>query len=202
MISLNLYDVQDSVAGDLAGLGLYLQQLLGEPFLFFRFSYGNELNIHLGTPVERKNPKLKNQVRGSYVISARGSLWVMVAVEKGSLVLSDAPQQIGAAPWKRVSETDLEKSPQITAGSQVVWALPYPDDLSGGIGLALGFSDQTRFIVRPEPTSADVAEPPREELPEIADWEMYTPLGRYLKVGPGKKWAYLPSTGGATKGSG
>jgi len=75
-----------------------------------------------------------------------------------------------------------------------LWVLPHADEFSGGIGLALGFSDQTRFIIRPEPPYSEDVNSDDEDLPEIADWEMYTPLGRYLTVGPGQKWAYLPST--------
>ena len=165
---------------------MYLQQLVGEPFLFFRESYGRELTVHLGIPKERKSPKLKNRVRGS--------LWMMIAVEKTTLVLSDPPQQKPAAELKKLSPIDIEKSPLVRPGSQLVWVLPHTDDLSGGIGLALGFSDQTRFIIRPEPPCSEEATCDDADLAEIADWEMYTPIGRYLRVGPGQKWAYLPST--------
>ena len=192
--SFNLQDIQESVEDDLTGLGLYLQQLVGEPFLFFRESYGGELTIHFGIPKERKSRKLTNRVRGSYVLSVRGSLWMMIAVEKRILVLSDPPKQMPAAELKKLSAIDIEKSPPVRPGSQLVWALPHVDDLSGGIGLALGFSDQTRFIIRPEPPYSEDANSDDEDLPEIADWEMYTPIGRYLTVGPGQKWAYLPST--------
>jgi hypothetical protein len=192
--SFNLLSIQKSVEDDLTGLGMYLQQLVGEPFLFFRESYGGELTIHFGIPKERKSPKLKNRVRGSYVLSVRGSLWMMVAAEKGTLVLSDPPKQVSAAELKKLSPLDIEASPVVSPGSPLVWALPYADDLSGGIGLALGFSDQTRFIIRPEPPYSAEATSDNEDLPEIADWEMYTPIGRCLTVGPGQKWAYLPST--------
>src|SRR5438445_7697546 len=192
--AVNLNDIQESVDGDLTGLGLYLQQLVGEPFLFFRESYAGELTIHLGIPRERTSPKLQNRTRGSYVLSVRGSLWMMIAVEKRTLVLSDPPKQISAAELKKLSAIDIEKSPLVAPGSQLVWALPHIDDLSGGIGLALGFSDQTRFVIRPEPPYYEDNSADDEELPEIADWELYTPIGRYLTVVRGRKWAYRAST--------
>ena len=191
--SLNLQDIHESVADDLTGLGMYLQQLVGEPFLFFRESYAGELTMHFGMPKQRNSPKLKNRVRGSYVLTLRGSLWMMIAVEKKTLVLSDPPKQLAAADLKRLSAIDLEKSPLIRPGSQLLWVLPHADDLSGGIGLALGISDETRFVVRPEPPQLEAEDSDDGSLPEIADWELYTPIGRYLTVGPGQKWAYLPS---------
>ena len=192
--SFNLQDIHNSVNDDLADLEMYLQQLIGEPFLFFRMSYGRELTIHFGIPRERTSPKLKNRVRGSYVLTVRGSLWMMNVVEKKILVLSDPRKQMPTGELKRLSAIDIEKAPLVGHGSLLVWALPYIDDLSGGIGLAFGLSDKTRFFIRPEPPYSGETTSEDEDLPEIADWEMYTPIARYLTVGPGQKWAYLPST--------
>src|SRR5438105_14398064 len=98
MISaLNLRDIQEPVEGDLGILKLYLQQIVGQPFLFFRESYGEELTIHLGHPEERQSPRLKNRVRGSYVVTVRGSLWTMVAAEKGMLIISEQLQVLNGA---------------------------------------------------------------------------------------------------------
>lgn len=194
MISaFNLRDIQEPVEGDLGALKLYLQQILGQPFLFFRESYGDELTIHLGHPNERKSPRLKNRVRGSYVVTVRGSLWTMVAAEKGMLILSDPPKELNSAALKKLSFNELQETPLISPDANVVWATPF-DDLSGGIALALGFSDHGRFIIRPAPQHPEEVGSEDGDLPEIADWEIYTPLGRYLRVGPGQKWAYLPST--------
>jgi hypothetical protein len=195
MISaLNLRNIQEPVEGELGALKLYLQQIVGQPFLFFRESYGDELTIHLGHSKERESPRLENRARGSYVVTVRGSLWTMVAAEKGMLILSDRPKELNGAALKELSFDELQETPLISPDASVVWATPF-DDLSGGIALALGFSDHARFIIRPAPQQADEASSEGAELPEIADWEIYTPLGRYLRVGPGQKWAYLPSTG-------
>jgi hypothetical protein len=194
MISaFNLRDIQEPVEGDLGALNLYLQQIVGQPFLFFRESYGHELTIHLGHPKERKSPRLQNRVRGSYVLTVRGSLWTMVAAEKGVLILSDPPKELNGAALKELSFDELQQTPLISPETNVVWATAF-DDLSGGIALALGFSDHGRFIIRPAPQYPDEVGSEDGELPEIADWEIYTPIDRYLRVGPGQKWAYLPST--------
>lgn len=111
MISaFNLRDIQEPVEGDLGALKLYLQQIVGQPFLFFRESYGDELTIHLGHPKERQSPRLKNRVRGSYVVTVRGSLWTMVAAEKGMLILSDPPTELNGAELKKLSFNDLQQT--------------------------------------------------------------------------------------------
>jgi hypothetical protein len=143
--------------------------------------------------MERKSPRLKNRVRGSYVITVRGSLWTMVAAEKGTLVLSDPPKELNGAVLKMLSFEELRQSPLIKPDANVVWGTPF-DDLSGGIALALGFSDHSRFIIRPASRFLEEANSEDGELQEIADWEIYTPIGRYLRVGPGQMWAYVPST--------
>lgn len=192
--SFDLHAVRELVKDDLAGLAMYLQQLIGEPFVFFRESYAGELTIHFGRPIERKSPKLKDRLHGSYVVAVRGSVLMMVTREKGTLIFSDLPRDWASAELNNGSAVDMETAPLVKAGSQLVWAIPYSDDLSGGIGLAFGLSDETKFIVRPALPHLEDANSDDEVLPEIADWELYTPLGRYLRVGPGNKWAYLPST--------
>jgi hypothetical protein len=71
--------------------------------------------------------------------------------------------------------------------------MPYLDELFGGFGLSLGFSDQSRLMLRPLPAGLDNGDP--DDFPPVADWELFTPFKRYLRVGPGSKWAYLPSMG-------
>jgi hypothetical protein len=141
--SFDLRDIQESTEGDLCGLGIYLQQLEGERFLFFRPSYAGELTIHFGTPVDRKSAKLKNRVRGSYVLTVRGSLWRMLADNKRILVISDLPKIVSAAELKKLSSIDLEKTPLIKQGTQLTTVVPFTDELSGGIGLYLSFADYT-----------------------------------------------------------
>ncbi len=59
-------------SNNLEGLRAYLTQLIGEPFQFVRFSYGDELTLHFGTLKPAKSPKLKGKVYGSYVLGVLG----------------------------------------------------------------------------------------------------------------------------------
>jgi hypothetical protein len=62
--------------------------------------------------------------------------------------------------------------------------------IDGGFALDLMLSDRSTFFMVPTPLD------PVEELSEedpVADWELFTPHGRYLRVGPGLHWSYLAS---------
>jgi hypothetical protein len=52
-----------------------LRQLMGQPFLFFRVSYGDELTLHLGQARSYPHPRMKGRRKGSYILSARASHW-------------------------------------------------------------------------------------------------------------------------------
>ena len=42
---------------------------MGQPFLFFRVSYGDELTVHLGEASQYSHPRMKRRRKGSYVVS-------------------------------------------------------------------------------------------------------------------------------------
>ena len=192
VLAIDLRDVREPAIGDTDGLASYLQQLLGEPFLFFRPSYADELTVHFGSLRQSHSPKLKKRMRGSYVLTTRGSIWVLLSGQAHSLTLAEPFIKFPANGCKKVELSDLEAVPPVKPGAQVVWAMPYQDELFGGFGLSLSFSDQSRLLLRPSPALHD--KPDSESLPEIADWELFTPYERYVRVGPGHQWAYLPST--------
>jgi hypothetical protein len=197
---VDLRSTFESTNGNLAGLEVYLQQIVGEPFLFLRQSYGDELTLHLGTPCEAASPKLRRRLRGSYVLSLRASSWRFVSGSQLVLALADPKNEPGEvfgpspAPDSfhptQVELAELEKHPPIAPGARVESARPFLVDYFFGIGLFLVFEDQSRLTVRP--AAGDAADS-TEDVPEIADWELFTPHGRYLRVGPGTRWAYLPS---------
>jgi len=187
--AVDLREVRELHSDDKLGLSIYLQQLIGHPFLFFRQSYADEMMLHLGTPIPA-HPKLKRRVRGAYVLTFRGSLWTLLSGPHRSLTIAD-PFLIPPPGSQQLELKDLEKSPPVTPGARVVLAMPFFDKAVGGFGLALGFSDESTLMLRPSPTLELGTE--GEELPEIADWELFTPYGRYIKVGPGPKWGYLSS---------
>jgi hypothetical protein len=202
---VDLRSTYESTSGDLAGLEFYLQQIVGEPFLFLRQTYGEELTLHFGAPREASSPKLRRRIRGSYVLALRASNWRFVSRSQLVLALADpsiVPDQlIGPSPApdsfrpSPIELADLEQNPPITPGVRVDVAKPFAADFFFGIGLFLVFDDQSRLTVRP---SVGPSPENHEVSQEIADWELFTPHDRYLRVGPGTRWAYLPSDREAT----
>lgn len=76
LATVDLRGVQTE-SSDQVLLNAYLQQLIGEPFLHCRFSYGNELTLHFGQPREPQSKKLKHLVVGSFILGARASDWYL-----------------------------------------------------------------------------------------------------------------------------
>jgi hypothetical protein len=89
---------------------------------------------------------------------------------------------------------DIEAGPLVEAGSVVsrIDTLPAP----GGFGLLLGLSDRSTLVILPPPPSEPHAGDGTddEDDVEVADWELFTPHDRYLRVGPGARWSYLDSS--------
>lgn len=190
--TVDLRSIRQPTADDPAGLNGLLQQIVGQPFLFFRRSYADEMTLHIGAPREYASPKLKGQVRGSYVLTLRGSLWQVESQPAGILAFSVADTR-GPKPSRRLNLDDLLADRLVKPGTPVERAAAYPSEDSGGYVLFIGFADGSRLAVRPEKASTEEPSDADDPLPEIADWELLTPYGRYLRVGPGAEWSYLPS---------
>ncbi len=176
---VDLTAVRPHGPGDPAGLRAYLQQLVGEPFLFAARSYGDELRLHFGEARERKSARRPGQVRGSYILGLRASGWVVKPAAGTRVVFSsdaepaaDAAPVLGLVPGTKVTAADPTRS-------------------AGGYGLALTFADGSSLVASPsaEPDPTEI-----ECLP-VADWELLTPHDRVLTAGPGSAWGYDSSTG-------
>lgn len=192
--SIDLQDVREEMHGNLPELCRYLQQLEGQKFLFFRSTYAGEMTLHLGETLERSSAKLKNRTRGSYAIAFRGSVLRMLTAEEQTPIVVDPDRDLTAIDAEKIANSDLETRPPIQPDAIVAATRAIPDEASGGVALFLGFSDGTKLVICPQALDAeDVADPESQTLPEVADWEMFTPVGRYLTVGPGQCWAYLAS---------
>ena len=192
----NLIDLRPahrSASDDLRGLQGYLAQLVGEPFRLARVSYGDELTLHFGDLRPARSPKLASKPYGVYILGLRGSPWVLkpgsehVVVDGGALLDSDATA-LGAPLRKE----ELESQTLIEPGSRVLSALPFVVRPAEGIGLQLRLSDGTSLSVLPTIREAD--EPADANLPELADWELLTPIG-LVKAGPGLEWSFEPKEG-------
>ncbi|MBA4067111.1 MAG: hypothetical protein C0501_26070 [Isosphaera sp.] len=192
---IDLQGVHKPAGPDYDSLRSYLSQLIGEPFLFARVGYGDELTLHLGTPRDARNPKLRNRVRGSYLLAVRGSAWQLksgvapVIVEAGVI----DPLHLSQL-YRPISTEELERTPFIQPGARVLAAEPFVARPTGGYGLLVAFSDGSAVLINPTPLEHPADEPGApEKVPHISDWELLTPHARYLWVGPGSAWGYEPS---------
>jgi hypothetical protein len=176
---------------DLPGLqAVILQQLVGEPFLFARLSYADELVIHFGVPREYAIPKFGNRVEGTCVLSVRGSAWLLKSGKEPRVVwdgkLPDSfPEPAGQAPGGEL----LKAGGLVEQDACVSAAGPFVMSGIAAYGLQVLLSDNSRLTVFPTPMEPE--ESGDEDLPELADWELLGPHGT-LKVGPGLKWEYIP----------
>jgi hypothetical protein len=64
-----------------------------------------------------------------------------------------------------------------------------------GFGLSVVLEDGSSFLIRP-PLALGAGSKTRGRSREVADWEVLTPHGRYLRVGAGVQWSYLASRAG------
>jgi hypothetical protein len=180
---------------DAPGLGAFLLQLAGEPFLFARFSYADELTLHFGAAREAKHPKLRvaGLKYGSHVLRTRGSAWLLkpgarpIVVTEGLADFIDPA--VLASEAKPITHREVEAGDFLTAGAMAVAVRLYAVHQVEGIGVRVGLSDGSAVVVIPTPDE----QPPEGSPPgpELADWELQTPHGT-AKVGPGRKWVLDP----------
>jgi len=186
---------------DVTSFGDHLLQLVGEPFLFSRRSYGDELVLHYGErllgPVRRNKHGEFRYEHGTHSLHLRGSAWVI----KGGRIPSIANGGFHADPQPEladgVGQGNNEREPPITPGARVTAAIPFSVEREAvkGFGLRIDLADGSSAIVLPTPEELDEEPVPvGTTLPEIADWELRTPHG-ILVVGPGLKWEFTTPEG-------
>jgi hypothetical protein len=164
----------------LAEVGTILAgKLHGLPYLFARSSYGNELSLHFGAEREHTHPKLAGKVRGTYVLSVRGSAWLLRSGVKPVLVGCGVAPMAPPDKVKPFNVTALESGALIGPGATVTKATPVAVEPLNAVGLTIELSDGSWFAIFPTPPSKD-----DDGLPEPADWEVLTP-DKVLRVGPG-----------------
>jgi hypothetical protein len=170
----------------------YVQQLVGQPFLDFRFSYGDELSIHFGEP-RAPTSKLKARMRGSYILGTRASHWYLRSATPSVLILG-MPEDLGPTPrnLRSLAREDLEGgnliAPEACVTLATAFPLGYPEATASAYALSIVLSDGASLLIAPAAIAA--ASVPEGE---VADWELFTPHERLLRVGPGLVWSYLPS---------
>ncbi len=192
-MSLVIQDLDTPVATsiDVAELRALLEILVGQPVFDLCFVYPDELTLHLGQEVPYGTDKLSRQSRGSFVLGTSASGWRLNLSDPPSLVTRTVPAGDVETEWLTNQEKrDLERRGESLRGRTVATLdlRIEPESAEGStcIGLRLGFAGGSSFSILPTP---DPNEPPDG----IPDWELLTPFGHHLQVGPGLRWSYLPS---------
>lgn len=170
-------------------LRAYLQQLANQPFLHFRFSYGDELSLHFGSPRKYASKRLRHLSKGSYIIAARASNWFLGVASPPSIIVGASDFSTSGPSTTPVSKQELETSAFVKQGARIL-ALDAILFSSGphsrpGFALTLLLSDGSSFSIRPN------LDEPVDETDDVADWEVFTPYERCIEVGPGLQWAYV-----------
>lgn len=190
--TLDVRAVQEK-STDIAVLRAYLRQLVGEPFLQARFSYGDELTLHFGEARPSHSPKLVHRIQGSYIVATRASSWCLKAVSGPTLIIamSDSRATVPQG-FKSLTPEQVEANQLMTPGTSILAAdveLMQSSETTA-FNCSLVMSDGSSLVIVPEIEAATDRE---GTVNDVADWEVFTPHERYLRVGPGATWSYLPS---------
>ena len=170
-------------------LEVAVQQLVGQPFLHFRFSYCDELTVHFGEAKAYSSPRMKHLTKGSYVLTLRASDWYLTAAGRPVLLLGGSEESDPAAQGITLLTPDaVERADYIKRGA-IVTSVIIPNHVNG-FALSIAFSDGALLRVSPSGTQLRNTSDPNDD---VADWELFTPYQRVLTVGPGWRWCYLPS---------
>lgn len=185
--SIDLTGTQQANA-DLELLRAYLQQLVNQPFLHFRFSYGDELSLHFGSPRKYASKRLAHLSKGSYIIAARASNWYLSVTNPPTMIVGRSNMLAAAASTMPVTKQQLESSTFVQKGARIVAmdavAVSSATQSRSGYALTILLSDGTSLSIAP-----DVDEALGED-DNIADWEIFTPYERRIVAGPGLQWSY------------
>lgn len=175
-----------------AALRACLQQLVGQPFLLLRFAYADEFTLHFGPARKYRSPKLAHLERGSYIIAARASSWFLNTRSPPAVIFgSEQALTLPARDRAELTPETLERSGRLRRGARItaIDAIRLGTRrLAYGFGLSLLLDDGSSLVIEPPPPNRA-----SRTIRGIADWEVFTPHERYLRIGPGLQWSYLES---------
>jgi len=187
--SVDLLTVQRE-SSDQPLLRAYLQQLVGQPFLHFRFSYGDELSLHFGSPRSYSSRRLKHLQKGSCIVAARASNWFLGVTDPPATIMGTSGNSTSLPDGiQPVSKQRLETSSFVKQGARILAADPIvyasASHAHTGFALVLFLSDGATFFICPS------LDDPVQEDDGVSDWEVFTPHQRCIEVGPGVQWSYV-----------
>jgi hypothetical protein len=175
--------------------GSHLLQLVGEPFLFVRRSYGDEVVLHFGDrmlgPARTTKYGEFRYEHGTYSLCLRGSAWVIKAGHSPSVITGGLQADLGEVLGEPTRPANVATEVTMTPGARVTAVIPFPVERPPvkGIGVRIELSDGSSVIAVPTPDEPHEPAPEGATLYEIADWELRTPHGT-LQIGPGMKWHF------------
>lgn len=154
-------------AADLDELYEIALQMVGQVCWMAKFSYGDELMLHLGERIPFTHPLMAGKEEGSWILGTRGTFWKLESPGR-NVTTSEADLEILEQSIKRIEGSTLASL-----------EINYPT-----LALVLKFSNGYQLEILP--SSGD------DEY-ELPYWELFTPQHRVLQVGPKSSWNYIPS---------
>lgn len=145
---------------------LLSNHMVGQPYLFAKYSYGNELTIHFGKAFEHHYGNRQWTI-GSHVLSLRASPWIFHSL----------PQQMVIVNFDENYQPVIDNT-FVKSGTTVTHISAFTivgDENRKGIALIIHFEDGSLFQALP--ISSDET---------ISDWELLMP-NKLIKV-RGSKW--------------
>ncbi|MCU0705953.1 MAG: hypothetical protein MUF18_18455 [Fimbriiglobus sp.] len=178
--------------GHLSGIA---RQLVGERVLFGCLSYPRELTIHFGTPITVKGPRGRTWSKGTYTLTTIGAVWEVKSAKQGKRVADFSRLERANSVshgGDQFTEEQVEEFLSEIGGATVHDVTLALTEI--GVRLDVVFSDGSYVAVFPTTTHLEIGTKPEYDfMVDPPDWELFTPYGLFLKVGPGRQWSYQPS---------
>jgi hypothetical protein len=155
-----------STATDLEQLIKITNRVVGEICWKASLNYGDELNLHIGAKIPYPQKSMAGKEKGAWILGTRATAWRLESGNEIIVSSSDQPEII------------KQKVHVIENNSITAFETSYPD-----LTVAVTFSNECKLTLFPDSNDFD-----------LPYWELFTPDGMLLKVGPGARWSYTSST--------
>jgi hypothetical protein len=154
-------------SADLDRLQEIIQGILGQLCWSVRFSYGDELNVHVGARIPSTRPALAGREKGAWILGTRGTAWRLES-PSGILASSDSDPLQARQRLSAIEGTTIAAF-EVNAGNRA---------------LTVSFANGCRLLVLPSP---------EDDAWDLPYWELFTPGHMVLTFGPGVAWSYTRS---------
>lgn len=139
---------------------------LGETCWRASLSYGDELSLHIGARIPYSQKSMLGKEKGEWILGTRATSWRLDSSSETLATSEDEPEILK-------QKIQAIENTRITALST-----SYPE-----LALTVIFNNGCKLILFPR----------AEDNSDLPYWEIFTPSGMVLKVGPGAIWLYVRS---------